>query len=981
MEPTEYTRCERDRADVAHPVAEVSGLSNGAASRASEIVFGPFRFIPGRQLLLEDGRPVRIGSRARALLSALVESPGEVVSKRDLIARAWPQTHVVEGSLRVHLTALRRAIGDGRPGRRFIVNIPGVGYSFVAPVSLVGDVNDIDAPEATTALTGDVPSAVARVVGRADVVTRLGEQVLEHRFVTIVGAGGIGKTTVAASVAKSIGRHFRDGVRFLDLAPLGDAALLESALASRLGVSVRSDQPLASIIAFLREKEILIVLDGCEHLIEAAAILAEGVVSGAPGTAILATSREPLNVKGERVHRLAPLGFALETAGLTASEALSYPSVQLFADRASESLYGFVLTDADAPLVGDICRRLDGIPLALEIAASHIAAFGVAGLASRIGDRMKLLMKGRRTALPRHRTLTATLDWSHDQLTETERVVLRRLALFAGVFTLESASAVIVDSTISETTAVDALAGLITKSLVSPRKSGGRPLFRLLDTTRAYAFGKLEASGEHHRFAHRHARHHLDLLKAAGSDWEALPVREWDAIHGYLIDDVRAALDWSFAEAGEVQTGVALTIAAVPLWFVRSLISECGERAERALAVPSPDRSPSEEMHLLAALAWSLMQTRGFVDATRAAWARVLSLAEELGDADHQLRALWGLWADKLNGGELHPARVLAERFAAIAASEQDTSDRLVGDRMLGYTLHLVGEQTAASSSLARMIARYEVPTVGGRIIRFVFEQRATARCFRARILWLQGYADQAVRLTREVVSAAESGDDGLTLCQVLVQAACPISLLVGDLESAERHAGILVDHSTRHGLEFWEAYGRCFQAVLLVRRGAARGAAALSVAVGNLERIRYGVLYGVFLTELAEALGKAGRAREGLDVIRQAIARSERNGEGWYRAEQVRVLGALQLAANDADGEAAAERHFKEAMQIAVRQRVPAWELRAVMSLTSLAGRRGRDTEARKLLSRTYAKFTEGFDTADLRSARQLLAASPHPA
>ena len=457
-------------------------------------------------------------------------------------------------------------------------------------------------------------------------------------------------------------------------------------------------------------------------------------------------------------------------------------------------------------------------------------------------------------------------------------------------------------------------------------------------------------------------------------------MREWDALHGYLIDDVRAALDWSFADAGDVQTGIALTIAAVPLWFVLSLISECGERAERALAVPFPDRSPSDEMHLLAALAWSLMQTRGFVDATRAAWARVLSLAEELGDVDHQLRALWGLWADKLNGGELHPALALAERFSAIAASEQDTSDRLVGDRMLGYTLHLVGEQTAASSYLSRMIARYEVPIVGGRIIRFVFDQRATARCFLARILWLQGSADQAVRLTREVVSAAESGDDGLTLCQVLVQAACPISFLVGDLESAERYAGLLVDYSTRHGLEFWEAYGRCFQAVLLVRQGAAAGVAELSVAVGNLQRIRYGVLYGVFLTDLAEALGKAGRAREGLDVIRQAIARSERNGEGWYRAEQVRVLGELHLAAGDPDGEAAAVRHFNEAIQIAVRQRVPAWELRAVMSLTSLSSRQGGDTEARKRLSLTYAKFTEGLETADLRRARELLSASPRP-
>ena len=273
------------------------------------------------------------------------------------------------------------------------------------------------------------------------------------------------------------------------------------------------------------------------------------------------------------------------------------------------------------------------------------------------------------------------------------------------------------------------------------------------------------------------------------------------------------------------------------------------------------------------------------------------------------------------------------------------------------------------------MVESYEVPIVGGRIIRFVFDQRATAQCFLARIHWLQGQADQAVELTGEVVRAAQRSDDGLTLCQVLVQAACPISFLVGDLDAAERYVRILIDYATRHTLEFWGTYGRCFEAVLLVRRGAAAGVAQLAAAVGDLHRIQYGVLYGVFLTDLAEAFGKAGQPREGLDVIGEAIARSDRNGEGWYRAEQERVRGELVLREGGPDAYSAAARHFREAIDIGVRQQVPAWELRAAMSLAALLQSQGRTPEAHGLLSTAYTRFSEGLDTADLRAARELLA------
>ncbi len=327
--------------------------------------FGPFRLFAAQRLLLEHEKPLRLGSRALEILTVLVENPGELVTKEELIGRVWPDTFVEEGNLRVHMAALRRALGDGQAGNRYVVTVPGRGYRFVAPVSVLEP--SAPAPAKSREAASNLPLLLTRMVGRAEIVAALAVQLAQRRFITIVGAGGIGKTTVAVAIADAVMPNYRDKVAFVDLSPLTDAALIPSMVVAILGLPTHSENALTALIAFLSDKEMLLVLDSCEHVVDAVANLVE----------------------------------------------LAFPAIQLFVERAAAVLDGFELTDANAPIIADICRRLDGIALAIELAAGRIDAFGLRELAARLDDRFRLLTRGRRTALPRHQTLSTTLDWSY----------------------------------------------------------------------------------------------------------------------------------------------------------------------------------------------------------------------------------------------------------------------------------------------------------------------------------------------------------------------------------------------------------------------------------------------------------------------------------------------------------------------------------------------------------------------------------------
>ncbi|MBV8456911.1 MAG: helix-turn-helix transcriptional regulator, partial [Acetobacteraceae bacterium] len=615
--------------------------------------FDRFQILPRQRLLLEEGRPVRLGSRAFDILLALAERPGERIGKNELLALIWPDTHVVEGNLKVQMVALRRVLRDGQDGRRFIDTSPGQGYCFVAPVSVTEGRGESAAPVADMQ-RHNLPEQLTPLIGRDVVVAKLVEQLKRHRLLTIVGPGGIGKTSVALAVAERTVDAYEDGVWAIDLSFITDPGLVLGAVAEAVGVKVSPALTTQNLVATLRGRRMMLVLDNCAHVVGAAATLVSAILRGAPHIRILASSREPLRTEGEHLCQLGPLETPPPSHSIGAAEALRYSSVQLFVEQAAASLDGFQLADRDAPLVAEICRKLDGIPLAIELAATRVGVLGLGGLAAQLDDRLRLLTDGRRTALPKHRTMRAALDWSYDLLSPPEQMVFRRLGIFVGGFTLAAAASVAADASHPRDEIVDLVLELATKSLVVADVGSVSSGFRLLDTMRAYALEKVREKGELAPLTRRHAEYYQDLFERAETEWETRPTAEWLTDYGLKIDNLRAALDWAFSPGGDAAIGAALATAAVPLWMQLSLLQECRTRVEQALAVTDViTNDPRREMKLQIALAISLVYTRSAVlpevsaawTKAGAAWARALELAESLNDVEYQLRALRGLWS------------------------------------------------------------------------------------------------------------------------------------------------------------------------------------------------------------------------------------------------------------------------------------------------------------------------------------------------
>ena len=873
-----------------------------------EISFGEFRLYPARQQLLHANGPVPLGGRAFMLLLALVEQAGELVGKEALIARVWPGLSIEESNLRAHVAALRRALG--RDGERYIATVSGRGYRFVAPVS----VNWRSTP-ASRPPEHNLIDRITRVIGREALIAELGAQLADRRLITLTGPGGIGKTTVALEAARQQLSDHSDGAWVVDLAAITNPALLATAVASTLGLAVTSGDATQVLIAFLKDKRMLLVLDSCEQALDAAASLAEAVLRRAPGVRLIATSREPLGTEGEWVKRLAPLETPPASAGLTAAEALAYPAVQLFVERAATGLGTFSLNDEDAPRVAEICRRLDGVALAIELGAGQVEAFGVRGLVSLLDEHFLLLMRGRRTALPRHQTLCATLEWSYRHLSDAERRLLRRLSIHVGDFALLAACGVCADSTLPAQTIADLLAGLVNKSLVSAQVVGSVPRFRLLDTTRAYALQQLHEAGEFEATARRYARFICERLDAAdrAPTGEAPPY--W-ATNPFWADKLRAALDW--AHANDAGLAVALTLGALRFWFSRGLIEECRVRVEQA--VPLVEASPAGDkamMRLQGALMGVLFNTRGGASPeVEQVSRRVLALAEAVGDDEHQLRGLWGLWVNRSHSGRQGEALEIARQFAAVAAQSPAPAHAVSADRMLGISSYYLGDQEAALRHLDRALAACPWPEQSTFNLPYHFDQRIVALSYRARVLLAQGRPNQALRTAAAAVNEARVIGHMPSLAYTLSEAGCPVAIATGDLDLARTFANLLIESSLTPGMEGWRTKGRFFGGWLQSRWDPAGALPILREAHAELRGTRFGPISALALAQAAGSVGEPSAVRESLAGLDEALTRT--GGERGFHADLLRAKADLLILQDDPAAVTAAQALLRAAEEMA---------------------------------------------------------------
>jgi predicted ATPase/DNA-binding winged helix-turn-helix (wHTH) protein len=924
---------------------------------------------------------VPIGGRAFEILETLVASAGQLVTKDDLMTQVWPGAVVGENTLQVHISAIRKALGAERG---WLKTASGRGYRLLGHWTArlqdggAGRVNVTPELRAAQASRTTLPAAVSDLIGREAVVQHLQDLMSAYRVVTLTGPGGIGKTRLALEIARILLPAFEDDISLVELASLSDAGLVPAATARALGLDLGVNEVSAESLArAIGGRKFLLVIDNCEHVIDAVAGVVETIIRQCPAASVLATSREIMRIEGEFTYRVPPLDFpAGDQSALSPGDFLNSAAVQLFIARAKAWRPTLQRHDA-LPTIAAICRKLDGIHLAIEFAAARTETFGLEQLLSHLDDRFAFLTSGRRTALPKQRTLLATLDWSFELLPEIERVILRRLAVFAGGFTFEAACAVVATGEMRSQEVVDGVSNLVAKSLVVVEAGETATRCFLLETVRAYALAKLGESDETDIMMRRHVQFFCVVLGQMLAESDHRPLVSWLATYRRELDNIRAALDWAFSSRGDSDLAVMLVTAAIQLMFELSLVGELHQRAKDALRLVHSGVRPDPrcEMYLLAALQSTRVYTEGPSAAAFEAWETVVRLSAAQGDVACQARALWGLWNDHTYGGAPTLALQFAKRFIELAVAHDDTAKAILGERIIGISLHYHGDQPAARDRLEGFLVRYVLDKAGWVRMGARLNHATVARATLVRVMWLQGEPEKAMSLSEGTLRDAFAEDRLLATLYVLVESAIPLSFVLTDYESIERFLTILMKEAERSGYRIWQLYGRCFQEVLRIRQGKYEtGLPRLRDAIGKLRESGFCAHLSMFLGILAGGQGEVGRVADGLTIIEEALNWSETRGEYWYRSELLRIKAEIVMRAASANAFDEAETLLRESLAVAHRQGALSWELRAATSLARALQQRRASGQARAVLSPVYERFSEGFGTADLVTARTLL-------
>ena len=648
--------------------------------------FGPFDLSPAAYELRRDGRAVPLGRQPMDVLILLVERGRTLVTREELAARLWPEDVFVDrdAGLRTAILRIRQALGDTAASPQFVETVPGKGYRFVAPTAIIAEPGPSSGAERVVRREPtNLPTDISTFVGRARELGDLVRLLRGTRLLSLTGVGGSGKTRLARQAGTRVATTFDDGVYFVDLASLADPELLPSVVARALDVSERATEtPADTLVEWLRSRRLLLILDNCEHLVDACAALIAALLREAPDLQILATTREALNVPGETLWRVPPLSLPPEPGALAPEAMLTFDAIRLFTERAS-TVTPFVLAPDNAAAVADICRRLDGVPLAIELAAARATVLSVHQIRDRLDDRFRLLTSGGRTAVARQRTLKATVDWSYDLLSDSERHLLKRLSVFAGGWTLEAVEAVCAGRGIDAGEVLDLLSRLVDKSLVIVDDRPGDRRYRLLETIRQYAGDQLLHAGEDGVMADAHACYYQALSRQAEPQIVTHDQVAWLDRLELEHDNLRAALNFSVGRGGTDALSLATTLWW--FWLKHGHLAEGRHRLERAMSSTHEVPGTTEARALVGLV--HLASFQGDAEGTRTLTAQALAVARRAGDDWAEAYALGYSAVDALERGEFVRAR-------ALGIDARDTGQRATGPlafQPLGLTSRVLG--------------------------------------------------------------------------------------------------------------------------------------------------------------------------------------------------------------------------------------------------------------------------------------------------
>ncbi|MBY5357504.1 LuxR family transcriptional regulator [Rhizobium leguminosarum] len=918
------------------------------------------------------GAPVPIGSRAFEILETLVVSEGDIVSKDDLMKRVWPGLIVEDNTIQVHISAIRKALGKDR---NLLKTISGRGYRILGewtchrkPAHAPMPTPAIQPRSTENSFFTNIPASTSDLVGRETTITQVLNLTSAYRVVTLTGPGGIGKTVLASEIARRLLPSLDGNAFFVELVSLSDPGLVPTTLAQALDLHLQGDDISAELVArAIGTKKMLLVIDNCEHVIDAAAAMVEAIVRACQNVSVLATSRELLRIEGEFAYRVPPLEVpASEDLG----NALEHSAVQLFIARTRALLWDFSPSQERLSAIASICRHLDGIPLAIEFAAARAATLGLQQIAGRLDDRFVLLTGGRRTALPRHQTLRAALDWSYELLPEAERQLLCNLAIFPAGFTLDAAVAV---SGETEAETALAISNLVSKSLVTFEGAETGPRWRLLETVRVYAREKLGVRDHYQRAMRRLAKYFLSFFQPFSEESHLQAAIEDIARYRREIDNLRAALRWALSPDGDGILGARLAATTSDFWTAMSLVSEAGDWAEKALEQIGEESGSRTEMVLRCALGFALIYTRGMSHRGRDVLTGALSLAKAFDDFDYQQRVTCALWLFSARSMELEDALVFAREYEHVVKG-RDIQSRATAAWLVGIPQTYQAEHQEAGERLDWAARHFPFDNRRKDMLRLGADVRTSAMAHNTVNLISRGQLDAAVRTAEESIREARETRQPFVVCVALAWSAAFVSLSLDEVHRAKEYGEELLDHALQHGLRPFHAVGLCVKGSLAARSGdPMNGIDALRSGIGEMREAAYLLFYPFFLCQLASALQAAGRFNEALQEIGNALHFSEQKGYRWMVPEILRKKGEI-LATQDISNASDVQSLYQQAMHQASAQGGIYWQISAGTSLVEFLDRNGGGGSARNILLPIYQQFTEGFSSVKLSRAKMLI-------